>query len=178
MSFRPRGVRSAATTARVVSGVATGIVAGVLTGALAGCGFGGSVADSDARGATATADRRAPAEDPFCAASRVNSEAIVPLNRLVAEGGADREELVRAADAVRRSGSDMVIAAPPQLRDDVQQTVDAVDLQLDALLANNGDGRAVSTDEALSARLSSAELAEAGKNVTDYLTLSCGATRR
>ncbi|MCO1658391.1 hypothetical protein [Pseudonocardia humida] len=168
MSFRTRGVRLSAPLACAL----------VLTGALAGCGVGGSVAASDTRGADTSTDRRAPVEDPFCAASRVNSEAISPLNRLVSGGGADREELVRAVDAVRRSGSDMVIAAPPEIRDDVQQTVDAVDLQLDALLANNGDGRAVSADPTLSARLDSAELAAAGEKVSDYLTRACGGTRR
>jgi hypothetical protein len=136
------------------------------------------VADSDARSAAAGPERRAPVEDPFCAAARANSEAIAPLNRLASGGGVDRDELVRAVEAVRRSGTDMVIAAPPEIRDDVQQTVDAVDVQLDALLANGGDGRAVGADPALSARLDSAELAASGERVSAHLTRSCGATRR
>jgi hypothetical protein len=168
MSFCSRGVRLVAPFACAL----------VMIGALGGCGLGGSVADSDARSAAASPERRAPAEDAFCAASRANSEAISPLNRLVSGDQADREELVRAVDAVRRSGMDMVTAAPPEIRDDVQQTVDAVDMQLDALLANGGDGRAVSADPTLSARLDSAELAAAGEKVTAHLTRSCGGTRR
>jgi hypothetical protein len=168
MSFRPRGARLAAPFA----------CAFVLAGALVGCGLGGSVADSDARTAGASAERRAPAEAPFCAAARANSDAITPLNRLVAGDGVERDELVRAVEAVRRSGLDLVTAAPPEIRDDVQQTVDAVDMQLDVLLANGGDGRAVGTDPELSARLDSAELAAAGEKVTAHLTRSCGGTRR
>jgi len=168
MPFRPRGARLAAPLAYAL----------LLTGALSGCGLGGSVADSDARSAGADTERRAPVEAPFCAAARANSDTITPLNRLVAGDGVDREELVRAVDAVRRSGLDLVTAAPPEIRDDVQQTVDAVDMQLDVLLANGGDGRAVGSDPELSARLDSAELAAASEKVSAYLTRSCGGTRR
>jgi hypothetical protein len=167
MPLRSRGARLAAPLTCAL----------LLVGGLAGCGFGGSVADADGRSAAAT-EGRAPAEDPFCAASRANSEAITPLNRLVAAGGADRDELVRAVEAVRRSGTDMVTVAPAEIRGDVQQTVDAVDLQLDALLANGGDGRAATDDPELSARLESAELAAAGERVSGYLTRACGAGRR
>lgn len=166
MPFRPRGTRLAAPLTYAL----------LLTGALSGCGLGGSVADSDAR--SAGTERRAPVEAPFCAAARANNDAITPLNRLASEDGVDRDELVQAVDAVRRSGLDLVTAAPPEIRDDVQQTVDAVDMQLDVLLANGGDGRAVGTDPALSARLDSAELAAAGEKVSDYLTRSCGGTQR
>ncbi|WP_214406979.1 hypothetical protein [Pseudonocardia lacus] len=154
------------------------ICALLLVGAVTGCGLGSSVADSDARSASASTDRRPPVEDPFCAASRANSAAIGPLNRLVAAGQPERDELVRAVDAVRRSGVDLVMAAPPELRGDVQQTVDAVDLQLDALLASGGDGRAANADPTLGGRLDSASLAAAGEKVSDYLTRACAGTRR
>ena len=168
MSFRTRSARLAAPLTSAL----------VLAGVVAGCGLGGSVADSDARSATASSAQRAPVEDAFCAASRANSEAVAPLNRLIAEGPPEREELVRAVEAVRRSALDLVTTAPPEIRDDVQRTVDAVDLQLDTLLANGGDGRAASADPTLGGRLDSAELAAAGEKVSAYLTRSCDSTRR
>jgi hypothetical protein len=162
MPVRPRGARSAALLAALV-----------VTAGATGCGLGGSVADADRRSTDRT-ESRAPAQSPFCAASRANTQAVAPLNRLVATGAPDREELADAVEEVRRTGADLLLAAPPEIREDVQQTVDAVDLQLDALLANGGDGRAVAQDPALSSRLNSPELTAAGQRVTDYVTRTCG----
>ncbi len=143
---------------------------------LTGCG--GSVADSDAPAARPTRDAPTASADPFCEASRANADAIGPLNALVSTGSPDRQELARAVDAVRRAGADLLQVAPPEIRGDVEQTVDAVDVQLDALLANGGDGRAIGRDPAVASRLNSPELAAASERLTSYVTRTCGATRR
>lgn len=144
----------------------------VLAGGLTGCGLGGSVADADRR--PAATSERGPAPDPFCTASRANGTAVAPLNRLVAAGPVARDELEPAVEEVRRSGAELLAVAPPEIRDDVQLTVDAVDAQLDALLANGGDSSAVRDDPALSQRLGSPELAAAGERVSDYIRRTCG----
>jgi alpha-beta hydrolase superfamily lysophospholipase len=139
---------------------------------VAGCG--GSVADADYRSATAPAQpTQAPAATAFCAASRASSEAIDPLNALISRGEVDQAALARAADAVRRAESDMLAAAPSDVRADVQTTVDAVDAQLDSLITHGGDSRAVSADPALTARLGSPEVTAANTRLTAYLTRTC-----
>lgn len=150
------------------------LVACALLTVLTACG--GSVADTDNRGSR-TDREPTPTQSPFCAASAANSEALAPLNTLVTRGGpVDRAELSRAVETVRRAGADLALAAPGDVRGDVQLTVDAVDVQLDALLANGGDGRAISDDPAVAERLRSPELTAATERLTAYVTRTCGAT--
>jgi hypothetical protein len=140
-------------------------------GVLLGCG-GSSVADADAPDPT----RRAPAPStPFCAAAQANLEAIRPLNGLVAQGQVPRDELASAADAVRRAGQDMVFAAPDDIRTDVERTVEALDMQLDVLVASGGDQTALSRDTELVNRLNSPEFAGAGERVRGYVERNCAA---
>lgn len=147
----------------------TTVVAALLAGAVtAGCG--GSVADADDRGPTPAAP---PVTNPFCLAAQANVEAIRPLSVLVSRGGAAPQELSDTVDAVRRSGAAMRNAAPDEIRSDVDRTVQAADLQLDALLANGGDGAALTRDAQLAARLNSAEFAGARDRVQAYVDDNC-----
>jgi hypothetical protein len=138
---------------------------------------GGSVADTDLREARAATATRAPAASPFCAASRASSAAIGPLNALVGRGQVNPADLAQAVDAVRRAEADLLSTAPPEVRADVQTTVDAVDAQLDALVRHGGDGAATNADPALTARLGAPELAAANQRLTAYLTRTCSGTR-
>jgi hypothetical protein len=140
---------------------------------LLGCG--GSVADADAPDPTRRA--AAPAS-PFCAAAQANLEAIRPLNGLVAQGQVPRDELSSTVAAVRRAGQDMVFAAPDDIRTDVERTVEALDMQLDVLVASGGDQTALSRDTDLVNRLNSPEFAGAGERVRAYVERNCvaGAT--
>jgi hypothetical protein len=151
---------------------------GARVAALAACvlltGCGGSVADADSAPARTTR-QAAPSASPFCAASRANSAAIGPLNTLVSAGNPTPQELSRAVEAVRRAGAELQTVAPPEVRDDVQLTVEAVDAQLDALLAHGGDGRAVSNDPAVAARLASPELTAASERLAGYISRTCAA---
>jgi hypothetical protein len=148
----------------------------VTVGALvAGCG--GSVADTDIREARAASATPAPTASPFCTASRASSAAIGPLNALVGRGDVNPGELAKAVDDVRRSEADLLNTAPGDIRADVQTTVDAVDAQLDALLAHGGDSAAVSADPNLTARLAAPDLAAANQRLTAYLTRTCTGTR-
>jgi hypothetical protein len=157
-------------------GLVSGAVALAALVVLVGCGS--SVADADARDPT----RRAPAAgSPFCAAAQSNLQAIRPLNGLLAQGRVPPDELTDAVGAVRRAGADMVLAAPEEIRVDVERTVQALDLQLDALLANGGDQSALARDTELTNRLNSPEFAGAGERVRAYVERTCTAvspTRR
>jgi hypothetical protein len=148
--------------------------AAVVCALVAACG--GSVADSDFREARAAATP-APAASPFCAASRASSAAIGPLNALVGRGDVNANELARAVDDVRRAETDLLSTAPGDIRADVQTTVDAVDAQLDALLAHGGDSTAVSADPTLRSRLAAPELTAANQRLTAYLTRTCSGAR-
>jgi hypothetical protein len=145
---------------------ATALVAGALT---TGCGS--SVADADRPDPT----RSQPvSSSPFCTAVQANLEAIRPLNTLIGRGGgAPPEELSNTVDAVRRTGEDMLDTAPNEIRPDVERTVEAVDLQLDALLASGGDRDAVSRDPELAAQLQAPELRAASERVQTYVTRNC-----
>jgi hypothetical protein len=138
---------------------------------------GGSVADADIREARAASATPAPAASPFCTASRTGSAAIEPLNALVSRGNVNPTDLARAVDDVRRAEADLLSTAPSDIRADVQTTVDAVDAQLDALLAHGGDSAAVSADPNLTARLAAPELAAANQRLTAYLTRTCTGTQ-
>jgi hypothetical protein len=147
----------------------------VVCALVAACG--GSVADSDLREARAASATPAPAASPFCSASRASSAAIGPLNALVGRGNVNPSELARAVDDVRRAETDLLSTAPGDIRADVQTTVDAVDAQLDALLAHGGDSAAVSADPTLRARLAAPELTAANQRLTAYLTRTCSGAR-
>jgi hypothetical protein len=152
---------------------ASAALAVTIGGVLLGCG--GSVADADAPDPT----RRAPAPpSPFCAAAQANLEAIRPLNGLVAQGQVPRNELVSTVAVVRRAGQDMVFAAPNDIRADVERTVDALNMQLDVLVASGGDQTALSRDTELVNRLNSPEFVGAGERVRAYVERNCtvGAT--
>jgi hypothetical protein len=142
-------------------------------GVLLGCG-GGSVADADAPDPT----RRSSAQaNPFCTAAQANLEAIRPLNGLVAQGQVPRDALDDRVAAVRRAGQDMVFTAPADIRADVERTVQALEMQLDVLVANGGDQTALSRDADLVSRLNSPEFAGAGERVRAYVERNCtGAT--
>jgi hypothetical protein len=146
----------------------------VLFGVLAGCG--GSVADADLPDPTRTAT--AP-PSPFCAAAEANLQAIRPLSGFVAQGRVPPEELDETVGAVRRAGADMLLAAPDEIRPDVERTVRAVDLQLDVLLANGGDAAALRNAQ-LTNQLDSPEYTESGERVRAYVERTCTAvaTRR
>jgi hypothetical protein len=135
-------------------------------GALAGCG--GSVADADNR---ERARPTTPPSSPFCDAAQARSDAIRPLNRLVARGSAPPAELSSTVETVRRSGNHLLVVAPSDIRADVERSVQAVNLQLDALLASGGDVDALSRDPALN----SPEAAAASERVTAYVNRNCGA---
>ena len=146
----------------------------VIGAVLLGCG-GGSVADADAPDPT----RRAPAPpSPFCAAAQANLEAIRPLNGLVAQGQVPPDQLASTVAAVRRAGQDMVFAAPDDVRADVERTVQALNMQLDVLVASGGDQAALTRDTELVNRLNSPEFSGAGERVRAYVERNCttGAT--
>lgn len=134
---------------------------------LAGCG--GSVTDAD------KPDRRPAAQasvSPFCAAAQANSDAIRPLNGMVARGTTP-EQLSGTVQAVRRAGANLLAAAPDEIRPDVERTVGAVNMQLDVLMANGGDAAAVSRDPEVSAALSAPELTEASNRYRTYVARVC-----
>jgi hypothetical protein len=157
------------------AGAPAAIVVALVTmgGTLLGCG--GSVADADDPDPT----RRAPSPpSPFCAAAQANLEAIRPLNGLVAQGQVPPDQLRNTVAAVRRAGQDMVLAAPGDIRGDVERTVQALDMQLDVLVASGGDQTALTRDTELVNRLNSPEFAGAGERVRAYVERNCiaGAT--
>jgi hypothetical protein len=143
--------------------------AALVLGALA-AGCGGSVADTDAPLRNRTSS---PPPSPFCAAVRANSDAIRPLNDLT-RNGIPAKNLAATIDAVRFTGADLVNTAPADLRADVQRTVEAVNLQLDALVAAGGNAGATARDPAVTARLNAPELAAASKRVGSYVAQNCG----
>jgi hypothetical protein len=144
-----------------------------LPAVLAAVGCGGSVADVDAPDPTRA---EAPRSSPFCAAAEANTEAIRPLNALVAGGQVPRDELADTVDAVRRAGADMVNTAPPEIQADVEQTVAMLSLQLDVLMANDGDPSAVARDPQVAARLNSPEVTGAAQRLRSYVERTCGAS--
>jgi hypothetical protein len=149
---------------------ATAALVATIGAVLLGCGS--SVADADAPDPT----RTAPAPpSPFCAAAQANLEAIRPLNGLVAQGEVPRDQLEDTVAAVRRAGQDMVFAAPDDIRTDVERTVQALDMQLDVLVANGGDQTALSRDTELVNRLNSPEFTGAGERVRTYVERNCTA---
>jgi len=134
---------------------------------LAGCG--GSVADRDRPSPT----RERPAStSPFCAAVQASNEALAPLTSVTARA-VPAEELTNTADAVRRSTTQLLNTAPQDIRADVERYVALVDLQLDALVANGGDGAALARDPEFRAQVDTPENIAANQRVRDYVMENC-----
>ncbi|HYH31505.1 MAG TPA: hypothetical protein VD903_14065 [Pseudonocardia sp.] len=146
--------------------------AGALAALVVLTGCGSSVADADSRDPIRTT---APPATPFCAAAQANLQAIRPLNGLVAQGRVPPDQLADRVAAVRRAGQDMVLTAPQDIRADVERTVEALDLQLDVLVASGGDQTAIGRDTELMNRLNSREFAGAGERVRAYMEQTCTA---
>jgi hypothetical protein len=141
---------------------------------LAGCG--GSLADADSP-APARRDRTPPGD--FCGAVLAGTRAAQPLAALLNRGGTvPRAELDSAAEAVRSAYADMVATAPGEIRADVERSVAAVDLQLDALEAAKGDTAAITRDAGLRDKLTSPEYTGAADRVRSYVGEHCGITSR
>jgi hypothetical protein len=156
----------------LVSRVGAAAVTVLSSSLLMACG--GSVADADSDGRLVPTRSSGP-PSPFCAAARANAEAIRPLNAM-ASGGARPESLGNTVDEVRRTGAELLRVAPDEIRTDVERTVLAVNLQLDALVANGGDAAAIARDPELVARLSSPELTGAGERYRTYVNRTCTAS--
>ena len=151
-------------------------VSALVAAALLLTGCGGSLADADSP-APARPDRTAPGD--FCGAVQAASRAAQPLTALLTRGGTvPREELDPAAAAVRSAYADVLATAPGDVRADVELSVSAVTLQLDALEAAGGDTAAVTRDPQLRSRLSAPEYTEAAERVRTYVGEHCGVAGR
>lgn len=157
-----------------VSRVGALALAVLITSLLVACG--GSVADADTN-TRSDVTRDAPPPSPFCTAARANAEALRPLNAM-ATGASRPESLSNTVDEVRRTGAELLRVAPDEIRPDVERTVQAVNLQLDALIANGGDAAAVARNPDLVARLTSPELAGASDRYRSYVNRTCTASGR
>jgi hypothetical protein len=141
---------------------------------LAGCG--GSLADADTP-ASPRPDRSRP--DDFCSAVLAGTRAAQPLATLLTRGGTvPRDQLTTAAEAVRSAYAEVLATAPGEIRADVERSVAAVDLQLDALEAANGDTAAVAGNAELRSRLTAPEYVQAAEQVRDYISEHCGIDTR
>ncbi len=140
----------------------------VVLATLAGCGS--SVADRD-RPAPVQATAATPS--PFCGALEESLAATAPLTN---RSGVPAEELSNAVDAARRANAALVDTAPQNVRADVERYVAALDLQLDALLANGGDTLALRSDEALATAITAPETVAAQQRVQAYVEDTCTPT--
>ena len=137
---------------------------------LAGCG--GSLADADTP--APPRHHHTPPGD-FCSAVLAGTRAAQPLATLLTRGGTvPRDQLTSTAEAVRSAYAEVLATAPGEIRADVERSVAAVDLQLDALEAAGGDTAAVVGDEELRGRLTAPEYAQAAEQVRDYIGEHCG----
>jgi hypothetical protein len=144
------------------------VVAAVATLAI-GCG--GSVADADAPRPTRTAP---VVQSVFCQAVQANNEALRPLYALPPRGTIKPDDLRHTADAVRRSGADLVSVSPAEIRKDMQRFTETTNLQIDALVAAGGSTAAVNPDVA--ARINTPEVLSVNQRVSAYVTKACGRT--
>jgi len=140
-------------------------VAGLVAGLVLLSGCGGSLADTDPR--STRAEPPAPAS-PFCAATQDAAAAVRPLNALLSRG-ADTGELQELIPPVRRANQEVVRAAPGEIRIDVERSIEAATIQLDALEA----GGPAALDEELAARLGAPEYTEAAERVRSYVATNC-----
>jgi hypothetical protein len=154
----------------LVSRIAAPAAAVISCSLLMACG--GSVADADSVSSRSRTSPTGAAPSAFCIAARASSEAIRPLNGL-ASGGPRPANLPGTVDEVRRTGAELIRVSPDEIRPDVERTVQAVNLQLDVLVANGGDASALSRDPELIAQLSSPELAGAGERYRIYVNRTC-----
>jgi hypothetical protein len=151
------------------------LLAVALGALLAGCG--GSVADADSRGAAPATTRAAPAQaGPFCAAVQANTDAIRPLNTL-GTTPLPAERLTATVEAARMSGATLLSAAPDDIRPDVQRTVEALNVELNALVAAGGNPAAAARDPQVTAQRGSAEVTAAGRRVASYIDRNCRQSR-
>jgi len=145
------------------------MVPAMIVGAVvAGCGS--SVADADAP--RPTRDRTAPFS-PFCTAVDANSAALRPLAGLAVRGSLPPQELTVAVDALRRTGADLVNAAPGDVRADAERVVASVNVQLDALVANGGDASAAGREPGVAAQRDSTDLVAANQRLSAYVSDNC-----
>lgn len=154
----------------VVSRVGATAIAALCAVPLVACGS--SVADADANSNRPGSTRSSTPPSPFCVAARANAEAIRPLNAM-ASGGARPDNLSGTVNEVRRTGAELLRLAPDEIRPDIERTVQAVNLQLDALIASGGDASAIARDPSLVARLNMPELTVAGERYRTYVSRTC-----
>ncbi len=143
----------------------------VLGALLTGCG--GSVADADTRNAAPTTRAVPGGTGGFCAAIQANNDALRPLNTLSLRTPVAADQLTAAVQAARLSGTVLLDAAPSELRPDVERTVEALDVELTALLTAGGDAAAVASDPQVSARVNSPEVVAAGRRIATYVNQNC-----
>jgi hypothetical protein len=144
----------------------------LVASALLMTGCGGSLADADAPGQSPSRD--APPGD-FCTAVLAGAEATRPLAALVGRGGTvPRTQLADAAARARSANADVLATAPEEIRADVERSMAAVELQLDALDAAGGDTDAVARNPAVRAALAEPEYTAATHRVRRYVDSHCG----
>jgi hypothetical protein len=151
------------------------LVALAFAALLAGCG--GSVTDVDGRRAAPATSRAASTDTTqFCSAVQANADALRPLGGLTLRGPVSVDQLTAAVQAARLSGVVLRSAAPDAIRGDVERTVAALDVQLNALVAAGGDTQTAARDPKVAAQLSSPDLAAAGNRVASYVSQNCPRT--
>ena len=148
------------------------VVAAILAAAFLLAGCGGSLADADTP-APPRPDRTRPGD--FCGAVLAGTRAAQPLAALLTRGGTvPRDQLTTAAETVRSAYAEVLATAPGEIRADVERSVAAVDLQLDALEAADGDTAAVADNAELRGRLTAPEYVQAAEQVRNYIGEHCG----
>ena len=152
------------------------VVAAILAAAFLLAGCGGSLADADTP-APPRPDRTRPGD--FCGAVLAGTRAAQPLAALLTRGGTvPRDQLTTAAETVRSAYAEVLATAPGEIRADVERSVAAVDLQLDALEAADGDTAAVADNAELRGRLTAPEYVQAAEQVRNYIGEHCGIDTR
>ena len=148
------------------------VVAAILAAAFLLAGCGGSLADADTP-APPRPDRTRPGD--FCGAVLAGTRAAQPLAALLTRGGTvPRDQLTTATETVRSAYAEVLATAPGEIRADVERSVAAVDLQLDALEAADGDTAAVADNAELRGRLTAPEYVQAAEQVRNYIGEHCG----
>ncbi len=148
-----------------------GLLAVTLMIVLTGCG--GSVADRDRDRPARAAEPEPPS--PFCTAIIASSEALTPLSALTAGGSIPPAELGPTVDEVRRANSELLAAAPSDVRADVQTYVRIIELQLDAVVAGGGAADALAPGTPVAAQINTPENTDANERLQAYVSGECGA---
>lgn len=138
-----------------------GLLAVTLMIVLTGCG--GSVADRDRDRPARAAEPEPPS--PFCAAIISSSEALTPLSALTAGGSIPPEELRPTVDEVRRANSELLAAAPSDVRADVETYVRIIELQIDAVVAAGGAADALAPGTPVADQINTPENTEANERL-------------